>query len=137
MLGPFYPIDVPVPIAVGIDLSIVAPLLAGSALGAQVGSAATSIVDEEVIEIYVGLRLLGGTVAVAFRQIGEVVRDPRPEHRQLRPPRRRGVLVSGAVVYSSLTAIRRDNTHSRATGPLTGSDHRSGVCGCAVTAQTF
>jgi len=42
----------------GVDLSIVAPLLAGSALGARIGSAATGIVDEGDIKIYFGLMLL-------------------------------------------------------------------------------
>ena len=79
----FYLVGVPVPIAVGtdlfeivfsgglgsflyaldggVDLSIVLPLLAGSAFGARIGSAATSIVDEDDIKVYFGLMLLGGT----------------------------------------------------------------------------
>src|SRR6056297_3182219 len=90
----FYLIGVPVPVAVGTDLfeivfsggigsflyamdggvnlGIVVPLLAGSALGARVGSAATSIVDEDEIKVYFGVMLLGGSVAVAVREIGTV-----------------------------------------------------------------
>ena len=125
----FYLIGVPVPIAVGtdlfeivfsggigsflyaqsggVDLSIVAPLLAGSALGAQIGSAATGIVDEEGIKIYFGLMLLGGAVAVAFRQIGESFGIPVLNTVSLVLIIGAALLVSGAVVYSSVAAIRR------------------------------
>jgi hypothetical protein len=87
MPAPFYPVGVPVPIAVGtdlfevafsgvigsflyaqsggVDLGIVVPLLAGSALGARLGSAATALVDEADVEIYFRLMLLGGAIAVA------------------------------------------------------------------------
>ncbi|MEF8840568.1 MAG: sulfite exporter TauE/SafE family protein [Haloarculaceae archaeon] len=134
----FYLIGVPVPIAVGtdlfeivfsggigsflyaqsggVDLSIVAPLLAGSALGAQVGSAATSIVDEEGIKIYFGLMLLGGAVAVAFRQIGESFGIPVLNTVSFVLIIGAALLVSGAVVYSSLTAIRRENATQQGTG---------------------
>ncbi|SFQ19807.1 hypothetical protein SAMN05216277_1329, partial [Halolamina pelagica] len=72
----FYLIGVPVPIAVGtdlfeivfsggigsflyamdgaVDLTIVVPLLAGSAGGARIGAAATSLVDEDEIKVYFG-----------------------------------------------------------------------------------
>jgi len=54
-----------------VDLSIVAPLLAGSALGARLCSAATGRLDEPGIEIYVGLMVLGGAVAVAIQEAGK------------------------------------------------------------------
>jgi uncharacterized membrane protein YfcA len=131
----FYLIGVPVPIAVGtdlfeivfsggigsflyaqsggVDLSIVAPLLAGSALGAQIGSAATGIVDEEGIKIYFGLMLLGGAVAVAFRQIGESFGIPVLNTVSLVLIIGAALLVSGAVVYSSVAAIRRRENAGR------------------------
>ena len=134
----FYLIGVPVPIAVGtdlfeivfsggigsflyaqsggVDLSIVAPLLAGSALGAQLGSAATSIVDEEGIKVYFGLMLLGGAVAVAFRQIGESFGIPVLNTVSFVLIIGAALLVSGAVVYSSLAAIRRQEAPSPGTG---------------------
>jgi hypothetical protein len=133
----FYLIGVPVPIAVGtdlfeivfsggigsflyaqsggVDLSIVVPLLAGSALGAQLGSAATSIVDEEGIKVYFGLMLLGGAVAVAFRQVGESFGMPVLNTVSFVLIIGAALLVSGAVVYSSLVAIRQ-----REEGPSPG-----------------
>nr|WP_049980089.1 sulfite exporter TauE/SafE family protein [Halolamina rubra] len=94
----FYLIGVPVPIAVGTDLfeivfsggigsflyamdgavnlSIVVPLLAGSAGGARIGAAATSLVDEDEIKVYFGVMLLLGAIAVALRKIGTFMDIP-------------------------------------------------------------
>jgi uncharacterized membrane protein YfcA len=127
----FYLIGVPVPIAVGtdlfeivfsggigsflyamdggVDLSIVLPLLAGSALGARVGSAATSIVDEGEIKVYFGLMLLGGSVAVAVREIGNVYGIGIFDVVSMVLILGSALLVSGAVVYSSVTALREES----------------------------
>ena len=127
----FYLIGVPVPIAVGtdlfeivfsgglgsflyaldggVDLSIVVPLLAGSAFGARIGSAATSIVDEEEIKVYFGLMLLGGALAVAIREIGKIYELPILNRVSLVLILGSALLVSGAVVYSSITALREEN----------------------------
>jgi uncharacterized membrane protein YfcA len=124
----FYLIGVPVPIAVGtdlfeivfsggigsflyamsggVDLSIVLPLLAGSALGARIGSAATSIVDEDEIKVYFGLMLLGGSVAVAVRELGTVYGVGFLDTVSMALILGSALLVSGAVVYSSITALR-------------------------------
>jgi uncharacterized membrane protein YfcA len=127
----FYLIGVPVPIAVGTDLfeivfsggigsfiyameggvelGIVAPLLAGSALGARIGSAATSVVDEEEIKVYFGVMLLGGAAAVAVQEIGKVFDIPIFETVSLVLILGSALLVSGAVVYSSVTALREES----------------------------
>jgi hypothetical protein len=124
----FYLIGVPVPIAVGtdlfeivfsggigsflyamsggVDLSIVLPLLAGSAFGARIGSAATSIVDEDEIKVYFGLMLLGGSVAVAVRELGNVYGVGFFDTVSMALILGSALLVSGAVVYSSITALR-------------------------------
>lgn len=90
-------------------MSIVVPLLAGSALGAQPGPAATGVVDEEGIKIYVGLMLLGGAVAVAFRQVGVSFGIPVLNTVSFILIIGAALLVSGAVVYSSLVAIHRED----------------------------
>jgi uncharacterized membrane protein YfcA len=132
----FYLIGVPVPIAVGTDLfeivfsggigsflyamdgavklSIVAPLLAGSALGARIGSAATSVVDEDEIKIYFGLMLLGGSVAVAIRQVGNAYGIEILNVISLVIIVGAAFLVSGAVVYSSIAAIRSESRQTSA-----------------------
>ena len=130
----FYLIGVPVPIAVGtdlfeivfsgglgsflyaldggVDLSIVLPLLAGSAFGARVGSAPTSIVDEDEIKVYFGLMLLGGALAVAVREIGNVYGIDALNTVSLVLILGSALLVSGAVVYSSITALRDERQSS-------------------------
>jgi len=133
----FYLIGVPVPIAVGtdlfeivfsggigsflyaqsggVDLSIVAPLLAGSALGARVGSAATSLVDEEGIKIYFGLMLLGGATAVAVRQVGNAYGIDVLNTVSFALIIGSALLVSGAVVYSSVQALREERNPAPST----------------------
>jgi len=127
----FYVIGVPVPIAVGTDLfeivfsggigslmyaqlgavnlGIVVPLLAGSALGARVGSAATSLVDEEGIKIYFGLMLLGGAVAVAVQEAGKGLDIGIAEPISLVLILASALMVAGAVVVSSVRALRTED----------------------------
>ena len=124
----FYLIGVPVPVAVGtdlfeivfsggigsflyaqsgaVDLSIVAPLLAGSALGARVGAAATNLVNEDDIKVYFGVMLLLGAIAVAVREIGGLLELPVLDVVSLAIILGAALLVSGAVVYSGVTMLR-------------------------------
>jgi hypothetical protein len=126
----FYLIGVPVPVAVGtdlfeivfsggigsflyaqsgaVDLSIVVPLLAGSALGARLGAAATSLVDEEDIKVYFGVMLLLGAIAVAVRQIGGVIEMPVLDTVSLAIILGAALLVSGAVSYSAVRELRNE-----------------------------
>lgn len=128
----FYLIGVPVPIAVGTDLfeivfsggigsflyamdgavnlSIVVPLLAGSALGARVGAGATSIVDEDEIKVYFGVMLLLGALAVAVRKVGNVMDIPVLQTVSLVIILGAATLVAGAVVVSSIQALRSEET---------------------------
>ncbi|MBV0903011.1 sulfite exporter TauE/SafE family protein [Haloarcula salina] len=124
----FYLIGVPVPIAVGtdlfeivfsggigsllyaqsgaVDLSIVVPLLAGSALGARLGAAATALVAEEDIKVYFGIMLLLGALAVAVRQIGGLLELPVLNTVSLAIILGAALLVSGAVTYSAVRELR-------------------------------
>ena len=133
----FYLIGVPVPVAVGtdlfeivfsggfgsllyaqsggVDLRIVAPLLAGSALGARLGSAATDLVDEDEIKIYFGVMLLLGAVAVGLRQIGETYAVDVLNTVSFLIIIGAAVLVSGAVVTSARAALRDRDTPGRST----------------------
>ena len=124
----FYLIGVPVPIAVGTDLfeivfsggigsflyaidgfvnlTIVVPLLAGSALGARVGAASTSLVDEDEIKVYFGIMLLLGSVAVALRKIGMAIDVPVLQTVSLLIILGAATLVGGAVLVSSVRELR-------------------------------
>jgi uncharacterized membrane protein YfcA len=126
----FYLIGVPVPVAVGTDLfeivfsggigsflyamdgavnlSIVVPLLAGSALGARLGAAATSIVDEDEIKVYFGVMLLLGAIAVAIREVGSALDIPVLQTVSLVVILGAAALVAGAVVVSSIRELRSE-----------------------------
>jgi uncharacterized membrane protein YfcA len=133
----FYLIGVPVPVAVGtdlfeivfsggigsflyaqsgaVDLSIVVPLLAGSALGARLGAAATGLVDEDDIKIYFGAMLLLGATAVAVRQVGTYLGVEVLNTVSLVIILGAALLVSGAVVSSSIRELRRGSGIVEAT----------------------
>jgi len=124
----FYLVGVPVPVAVGtdlfeivfsggigsflyaqsgaVDLSIVAPLLAGSALGARIGAGATSLVDEDDIKVYFGVMLLLGAVAVAVRQVGGYLGIEVFDVVSLVIILGAALLVSGAVIVTSVRELR-------------------------------
>ena len=126
----FYLVGVPVPIAVGtdlfeivfsggigsflwaleggVDLSVVAPLLAGSALGARVGSAATRLVDEDEIKVYFGVMLLLGSVAVGLKQLGLAFDVEALRLAAMVLIVGAAVLVAGAVLHSSVRALREE-----------------------------
>jgi hypothetical protein len=126
----FYLVGVPVPVAVGtdlfeivfsggigsflyatsgaVDLSIVVPLLAGSALGARLGAAATELVDEGSIKIYFGVMLLLGAIAVGVRQVGGYLEMPVFDTISLVIILGAALLVSGAVSYSAVVELRRE-----------------------------
>ena len=131
----FYLIGVPVPVAVGtdlfeivfsggigsflyaldgaVDLAIVAPLLAGSALGARLGAAATSLVDEADIKVYFGVMLLLGAIAVAVRKVGGVLEIPVLDTVSLAIILGAALLVSGAVSYSAVREFRAESPDAR------------------------
>jgi uncharacterized membrane protein YfcA len=124
----FYLIGIPVPVAVGTDLfeivfsggigsylyaleggvrlSIVGPLLAGSALGARIGSAATGIVDEGEIKVFFGLMLLSGSVAVSFQQLGDFFGVDVLNTVGLALIFLSALAVGSAVIVSSVLALR-------------------------------
>nr|WP_092662205.1 sulfite exporter TauE/SafE family protein [Halorientalis persicus] len=126
----FYLIGVPVPVAVGtdlfeivfsggigsflyaqsgaVDLSIVVPLLAGSALGARLGAAATSLVEEDDIKVYFGVMLLLGAIAVAIREVGNAIQMPVLDTVSLVIILGAALLVSGAVSYSAVRELREE-----------------------------
>jgi len=130
----FYLVGVPVPIAVGTDLFeivfsggigsflyaldgavnlvIVVPLLAGSAFGARLGAAATSIVDEDDIKVYFGIMLLLGALAVAIRKLKAPLDMPVLGDVSLLIILGAALLVSGAVVVSSVRELRTGTTTS-------------------------
>ncbi|MGM0606151.1 MAG: sulfite exporter TauE/SafE family protein [Halobacteriota archaeon] len=129
----YYLIGVPLPVAVGtnlfgglisgavgtftygqsgvVDLSIVAPLLLGSALGARIGSASTVIVDEDETRIYFGLLLLVSSVAVALGELSSYIDIESLDTVSVILIVGSAVLVVGAIVFSAIQAVRNRGTN--------------------------
>ena len=59
-----------------VDLGVVTAVLAGSALGARIGSASTAYVDEADVTIYFGIMLLLASAAVAFGELANWLAMP-------------------------------------------------------------
>ena len=97
----------------GVDLSIVAPLLFGSALGARIGSAATAVVDADDIKVYFGGMLLAGSVAVGIGEVGSYLGNELLETVGLFLVIGAAVAVAGAIVFSTLRTLR--STRGRVT----------------------
>jgi uncharacterized membrane protein YfcA len=89
-----------------VDLPVVAALLAGSALGARIGAAATDLADEDDIKGYFAAMLLAGSVAVASKQLGATYGVEALQTLSLVLIVGAALLVSVAVVYSSVRALR-------------------------------
>src|SRR6056297_1425709 len=91
-----------------LDLTIVLPLLAGSAMGARIGAGATALVNEDDITEYFAAMLLAGSAAVASRNLGNAY--DMGVFNQLSKVLIFGsaLLVSGAVIWASIQSIRED-----------------------------
>ncbi|WP_137284053.1 sulfite exporter TauE/SafE family protein [Halorussus salinisoli] len=98
-----------------VDLSIVLPLLAGSAMGARVGAAATTLVDEDEITEYFAAMLLAGGAAVASKNLGNAYGIELLNRLSMALIFGSALLVSGAVVWASIESLREDETTTPAT----------------------
>jgi hypothetical protein len=89
-----------------VNLSIVMPLLAGSALGARVGAAATNIVDESEITVYFAAMLLAGGAAVASKNLAGAYGIDFLRTVSIALIFGAALLVSSAIVYTSVKTMR-------------------------------
>ena len=90
-----------------VDLAVVAPLLAGSALGALLGAKATDVVDAEDVKGTFGLMLLAGAVAVGARQLASLTGAQVLDTVSLVLIFGSTVLVVGIIAYKVLQARKR------------------------------
>jgi len=89
-----------------VDLSIVLPLLAGSAMGARVGAAATALADEEDITEYFAAMLLAGAAAVAAKNLGNAYGIELLNQLSMALIFGSALVVSGAVVWASIEGLQ-------------------------------
>ena len=95
-----------------LDLSIVLPLLAGSAMGARIGAGATTLVDEDEITEYFAAMLLAGAAAVASKNLGNAYDVALLNQVSKALIFGSALLVSGAVVWASIKSYRRDDARA-------------------------
>jgi uncharacterized membrane protein YfcA len=98
-----------------IALPVVGSLLAGSALGARIGAGATKLVDESDIKGYFAAMLLAGSLAVAAKKVGTAYGIGVLNTASIALIFGAALLVSAAVVLSSVLALRDGETRTRET----------------------
>jgi uncharacterized membrane protein YfcA len=92
-----------------VELPAVAALLGGSALGARIGASATRLVNEVDVKGYFAVVLLSGSVATGSKQISVVYGVEVLETVSVVLIFGTAVLVSGAIVRTSITALRKSD----------------------------
>ncbi|WP_206424952.1 sulfite exporter TauE/SafE family protein [Halosimplex salinum] len=95
-----------------VDVPVVAVLLVGSALGARIGTSATRLVNEGDVRGYFAVTLLSGSVATASKQVSVVYGVEMLETVSAVLIFGTAVLVSGAIVRASVTALRANRQRS-------------------------
>ncbi len=101
-----------------VDLSIVTGLLAGSALGARIGSAATAYVDEDDVTIYFGVMLLLASVAVALGELATWLAMPILDRLSFVLLVGSSAFVTAVIFYYGGQAIRtKGNRSVESSGP--------------------
>ncbi|WP_339106032.1 sulfite exporter TauE/SafE family protein [Haloterrigena salinisoli] len=89
-----------------VNIPVVAALLGGSALGARIGASATRLVNEADSKGYFAVMLLSGSVATGSKQVSAVYGVEMFETVSLVLIFGTAVLVSGAIVCTSIAALR-------------------------------
>jgi uncharacterized membrane protein YfcA len=93
-----------------IDLGVVTALLAGSALGARIGSAATAYVDEGDVTIYFGIMLLFSSLAVLLGELANWLAMPVLDSLSFVLLVGSAAFVTAIILYHGVVAIREDPT---------------------------
>ncbi|WP_255193983.1 sulfite exporter TauE/SafE family protein [Natronobeatus ordinarius] len=102
-----------------VDLGVVTALLAGSALGARIGSASTAYVDENDVTIYFGIMLLLASTAVAFGELATWLEMPILDTVSFVLLVGSSVFVTVIILYYGARAIRTNDVRTPAA---TGGD---------------
>jgi len=90
-----------------IDLGVVTALLVGSALGARIGSNATTYVDEDDVTIYFGVMLLVASAAVGISEISAWLDIPVLDRLSFLLLVGSALLVCSMILYHGALAVRR------------------------------
>ena len=103
-----------------VDLGIVTALLAGSALGARIGSASTAYVDEDDVTIYFGIMLILASLGVAFGELSNWLNMPVLNRVSFVLLVGSSAFVTVVIFYYAIKSVRT-NEH-RAAAPAGGGE---------------
>ncbi|WP_222914890.1 sulfite exporter TauE/SafE family protein [Natrinema sp. SYSU A 869] len=103
-----------------VNIPVVAALLGGSALGARIGAGATRLVNEADIKGYFAVMLLSGGIAIASKQVSVVYGVEMLETVSTVLIFGTAVLVSSAIVRTSIAALRKSRAWVAPDPPTTG-----------------
>ncbi len=95
-----------------VDLSIVLPLLTGSAMGARIGAGATALVDEDDITEYFAAMLLAGSAAVGSKNLGNAYDVELLNQLSIVLIFGAALVVTGAIVWASIQSMQDGETVS-------------------------
>ena len=93
-----------------VDLGVVTALLAGSALGARIGSGATAYVNEDDVTIYFGIMLLLASTAVGVGELAEWLAMPILDTVSFVLLVGSSVFVTTVILYYGAKAVRSERS---------------------------
>jgi uncharacterized protein len=97
----------------GVDLTVVSLLLVGSALGARIGSAATTIVDEEDVIVYFGIMMMLASAGIALSELATWLGTDTLDIVSVLLLVGSSFVVASIILYKALQAIGEDRSSVR------------------------
>ncbi|NGM70704.1 sulfite exporter TauE/SafE family protein [Natronolimnobius sp. AArcel1] len=98
-----------------VDLTVVSLLLVGSALGARIGSAATTIVDEDDVIIYFGLMMVLASVGIALSELANWLGTGALDLVSVLLLVGSSFFVALMILYQVFTSLNEDDTRTQPT----------------------
>ncbi|GAB3024776.1 sulfite exporter TauE/SafE family protein [Natronobiforma cellulositropha] len=98
-----------------VDLTVVSLLLVGSALGARIGSASTTIVDEDDVIVYFGLMMVFASIGIAISELANWLGTGALDLVSVFLLVGSSFAVALLILYQALAAVGRDDARMRPT----------------------
>ncbi|ADD04628.1 UPF0721 family protein [Natrialba magadii ATCC 43099] len=103
-----------------VDLTVVSLLLVGSALGAKIGSAATTIVEENDVIVYFGLMMVFASIGIALSELSDWLGTGSLEFVSVLLLVGSSFFVAAMILYQVVQQTGSDESHAQTT--LDGGD---------------
>ncbi len=98
-----------------VDLVVVSLLLVGSALGARIGSAATTMVEEDDVIVYFGLMMVFASVGIALSELANWLGTDALDTLSVLLLVGSSFFVASMILYKVVQAVSTDGSTARAT----------------------